>query len=94
MDKNTFRAVAHKHPALIQQPYDALMGLTGFDAIYTICETLGGATVYIPSARKMFAECLAKEAQSEFTGYNYEGLAKKYGFSARHLRRILSHDGA
>jgi len=65
------------------------MGLEGFDAIYALCENLGGATIYVPSARKIFAGCLEKEALKEFNGYNIDTLAKKYGFSDRHLRRML-----
>lgn len=90
MDKQILRQAARRHPASILQPYDALMDLQGFDAIYSICENLGGATIYVPSARKIFAQCLEKEAAQEFNGYNYEVLAKKYGFSDRHLRRMLS----
>ena len=89
MDKDILRQAAQRHPAAILQPYDALMGMEGFDAIYTLCESLGGATVYIPSARKIFAECLVKEAKKEFNGYNYDSLAKKYGFSGQHMRRLL-----
>ena len=89
MDKHILRLAAKRHPASILQPYDTLMGLEGFDAIYAICENLGGATIYVPSARKIFAECLEKEIALEFNGYNYETLAKKYGFSRRHLRRML-----
>ena len=90
MDKNILRQAAQRHPADIMQPYDALMGMEGFDAIYTLCENLGGATVYIPSARKIFVECLVKEAMNEFNGYNYDSLARKYGFSGRHMRRLLN----
>ena len=89
MDKHTLRQAAERHPTSILQPYDALMGLEGFDAIYALCENLGGATIYVPSIRKIFAQCLEKEAALEFNGYNYEALAKKYGFSDRHLRRVL-----
>ena len=89
MDKHILRQAAKRHPASILQPYDVLMDLEGFDAIYAICENLGGATVYVPSARKIFAGCLEKEAALEFNGYNYEAVAKKYGFSGRHLRRLL-----
>jgi len=89
MDKQLIRKAAEQHPALILQPFDALIGLEGFDALYTLCENVGGATVYIPTARKMFAECLAQEAFREYNGFNHEILAKKYGYSARHLRRLL-----
>jgi len=90
MDKQVLRQAAERHPTSILHPYDALMGLEGFDAIYAISENLSGATIYVPSIRKIFVECLEKEAALEFDGYNYEALAKKYGFSDRHLRRILS----
>jgi len=89
MNKHIIRQAAQLHPESILQPYDALMGMEGFDAIYTLCENIGGATVYVPSVRKMFFACLEKEAKREFNGYNYESLARKYGFSERHLRRIL-----
>jgi len=89
VEKQLLRQAAERHPDLILHPYDALMGLQGFDALYTLCENVGGATVYIPSARKMFAECLTKEALGEYNGFNHELLAKKYGYSARHLRRLL-----
>jgi len=89
MNKHIIRQAAERHPSLIVQPYDALMGMEGFDAIYTLCENIGGATVYVPSLKKMFAECLVREARLEFNGYNYEALAKKYGFSHRHLRRLM-----
>ena len=92
MDKDILRQAAQRHPSAILQPYDTLIGLEGFDAIYTLCENLGGTTVYIPSARKMFAECLLKEAMREFNGCNYNNLAKKYGFSLSHMRKLL--DGA
>ena len=89
MDKHILRQAAQRHPSLILHPYDALMGLEGFDAIYAICENLGGATVYVPSVRKIFAGCLEKEAVGEFNGCNYDTLAKKYGFSSRHMRRLI-----
>ena len=89
MYKQILRQAAQRHPAAILQPYDALMGLEGFDAIYALCENLGGATIYIPSARKIFAGCLEQEAALEFNGYNFDALAKKYGFTGRHLRQVL-----
>ena len=89
MNKQILRKAALRHPASIMRPFDALIGLEGFDAIYTLSESLSGATIYVPSARKIFAACLEKEAAREFDGYNYDALAKKYGYSSRHLRRML-----
>ena len=90
MKKETIRQAAELHPSLILQPYDALMWLSGFDVLYSLCENVGGATVYIPTARTMFAGCLNREALREYDGYNADRLAKKYGFSHRHMRRMLS----
>jgi len=89
MEKHIIKQAAQRHPNSILQPYDAIMGMEGFEAIYTLCENIGGATVYVPSVRKVFAECLTKEALREFNGYNYDALAKKYGYTSRHLRRLL-----
>jgi len=71
------------------QPYDTILGLDGFEAIYTITQQLGGLTVYIPHARKIFARCLEIEARREFKGCNFTSIAKKYGYTDRHMRRIL-----
>jgi len=89
MDKYIIKQAAQRHPNLIMQPYDALINMEGFDAIYTLCENIGGATVYVPSIRKIFSECLVKEALGEFNGYNINALARKYGYSDRHLRRLI-----
>ncbi|MCL2572826.1 MAG: hypothetical protein FWE11_10560 [Defluviitaleaceae bacterium] len=89
MNKNVIRQAAQRHPESILQPYDALIGMDGFDTIYTLCEIMGGATVYVPSMKKIFAECLELEALREFNGYNIGDLSKKYGFSHRHLNRLL-----
>jgi len=89
MERHTIKQAALRHPNLILPPFDALIDLEGFDALYTLCENIGGATVYVPSIRKMFAECLTKEALREFNGYNFDALARKYGYTARHLRRLL-----
>jgi len=90
MNKQILRQAAERHPSAILHPFDVLMEQGGFDSLYTLCETLGSTTVYIPSIRRMLMDCLAKEATSEFDGYNYNILAKKYGFSDRHLRRLLT----
>jgi len=90
MDKQILRQAAERHPSAILQPYDILMEQSGFDTLYTLWETLGSTTIYVPSIRRMLMDCLAKEAIREFNGYNYKDLAKKYGFSERHLRRLLT----
>ena len=81
---------AKLHPAHILMPFDALLGHEGVDAINALCDVMGGATVYIPTARRVFAACIEQQMILEFNGYNYNELARKYGYSSKHVRRLLS----
>ena len=91
MDKTLIRNAAMLHPSEIMQPYDTLLNLEGFDAIYALADQLGGLTIYMPTIRSIFARCIEREVLHEFNGNNFVNLAKKYGFSERHLRRILGY---
>jgi Mor family transcriptional regulator len=90
MDYGLLRLAADKHKAHILEPFDEIMRLYGYDAIRTLCDYFGGSTVYIPSLQTVLKRCLEREAVSEFNGGNYAQLAHKYGFSERHLRRIVN----
>lgn len=89
MNKSILRQAAQRHPSEIMHPYDVIMGLDGFDAICAIGEHMGGLSVYVPSIRTIFARCLEAEARSEYKGGSIAALAQKYGFTERHMRRIL-----
>ena len=89
MDKSLLRKVAILHPSHVMQPYDTLLEMCGFDALYEFTQQLGGLSIYVPLTRKVFSKCLEIEARKEFTGDNYSALAKKYGYADRHMRRIL-----
>jgi Mor family transcriptional regulator len=65
----------------------------GLEAVFAICEFFGGHTVYVPSARTIFARCLEREAKSQFNG-NVKELSRKFGFTERHMRRMLNRKGA
>ena len=88
--KSIMRQAALKHPSFIMPPYDAMLNLDGFDAICTFAELTGGTSIYVPSPRTIFFHCLEEEAAREFNGADYRSLCRKYGFSERHLRRMLS----
>jgi len=89
MDRTLLRRAAMLHTKEILPPYNAMLDLDGFDAIYTFAEHVGGSTIYVPNIRSIFARCLEREAEQEFTGFNFADLAKKYGFSERHIRRAI-----
>ena len=89
MDKSVLRKAAFEHRSEIMQPYDTLLDLDGFDAICAFTELVGGLTIYVPQERTIFARCMELAARQEFTGSNFAALAKKYGYTERHMRRIV-----
>lgn len=91
MNKEILRQAAQLHPTEILQPYDAMIEMDGFDAICAFAEHLGGLTIYVPSARSIFSRCLELEARKEFNGKNLNMLAKKYGYTERHMRRLMMY---
>ena len=91
MNKAIMREAAKNYPDLIQPPYDEIIRHDGFDAVYAFSELMGGMPVYVPSCRKIFSACLLAQAKRE---YDYENvslvaLARKYGFTEKHLRKML-----
>ena len=91
MNKELLRNAVLTNQGEILQPYDALINLDGFDAICALSENLGGFTVYIPSTRTIFAKCLEQAARQEYNGQNLPTLARKYGYTERHMRRIINN---
>ncbi len=90
MDKNLISHAANEHRADILEPFGLFMELYGFEAVCALCENFSGSTVYIPTLHTVFKRCLEREAAKEFDGANYGQLARKYGFSERHIRGIMS----
>lgn len=91
MKHEFLKKVARQYPKEILEPYDAIMDEFGFEALCSIVDYLGGATVYIPNKRTIFKGCLEQEALKEFShGRSIKYLTQKYGFTDRHLRRIVN----
>lgn len=78
------------HPEHILMPFDALLGHTGVDAIVALSVVLGGSTVYIPSVRGIFSKCIAQQILEEYDGSNIRQLALKYGYTTKHIYRLLN----
>ena len=90
MDKTILKQAALNHPAEIMQPFATLQEMMGLDATLVFIEQLSGMMVYVPNMRTIFAGCLEQEARREFNGSNFTALAKKYGYTERHIRRMLA----
>jgi Mor family transcriptional regulator len=50
---------------------------------------LGGAHIYVPQRRALERARVIAEMRSRFNGRNAGELAREYGLSSRHARRIL-----
>lgn len=87
------KAAAEINPEMIPPPYDEIYAAGGFDALYTVLGLLGGRSVYIPSLRTVLAKCIEAEARKERETdkrATYNGIARKYGYSCRHLKKLIN----
>jgi len=91
INKNILKQAAMLHPEEIMQPFDEIMGLHGFDVVYTLAEHFSGCTIYVPNVRTIFSRCIEEEARKEFRGGSIAMLSRKYGYTERHLRRMFGH---
>jgi len=89
MSISAIKNAALLHPSEVLEPFDQIIEAVGIDPVFVFAEQFGGQTVYIPNAKSIFFRCMEIEVLKEFTGKNTMSLAKKYGFTERHMRRIV-----
>ena len=90
LDKNLIKSAAEKYGGAVLQPFGRLIPMDGFEAVYSLVQEYGGGNIYIPGIRKVFGGCLEKQMLLEFDGGNARQLAFKYGFSERHVTKLLA----
>ena len=92
MTASAIKLAADAHVELIPPPYDELYKALGYDGFTVLFEHLGSMHVYIPSLRSVLAEAILAQAVKECENRHmtHEQIAKKYGFTGRHLRRLLN----
>ena len=89
MDKKTYVTLVKLHPAEVLEPFDEIIELIGIEPTMTFIDHFQGQQIYVPTMKKVVTGCFIKQAKEEFNGGNYRILCQKYGFSERHLRRLL-----
>ena len=72
----------------IMPPFDSIIDIIGFNSLCELVEKFGGSAIYIPTKKRLFSNCIAKQIQNEFDGGNYRELAIKYNFCERTIRNI------
>jgi Mor family transcriptional regulator len=92
MDKERIKAIAMQYQDYILHPFGEMMDMSGFDAITAFAQTFGGSSVYVPSVRTIFKQCIEQDifhCHVNNKNINIHAMSKTYGFSERHIRNLL-----
>jgi len=73
------------------EPFDEYYAAHGFDAVFSMVQLFGGMTLYIPQMRTIFQQPLELCAKNDWINHSYTffDLARKYGWTERHWRRVM-----
>jgi len=77
------------HKELILPPYDEIIDLNGLDAIAAFSRAFSGSSIYVPSLRTIFKDCIDTEIHNQYNGKNIRSLAKDFNLSERYIRNLL-----
>lgn len=75
---------------MLPEAHRRLADVIGLEATLRLCETYGGAPLYIPKLDALAAAQRARRIRSEYDGMNTALLARRYGVSMRTVQMILS----
>lgn len=70
-----------------------MLDIVGEDAFVEISKLYGGDVVYVPTYKSIIRASRNREIVRKFDGFNASKLAREYGISLNHLKRILSGSG-
>jgi len=82
-----------RHCADIKADYPELYITLGLEKAGEVMRALGDMRVYFPALRRSASDKIRDLIVTEFNGYNYYQLARKYGYTERNIRHILSASG-
>ena len=89
MNDNLLKEVAMRYQEHILPPYDAMIDMDGFEAICELVRNFGSSSVYVPSLRTIFGQCLELDMMEHYNGTNVRELVKKYGYSEKFVRNLI-----
>jgi len=94
LDMGRLRAAAARFPGCVRGPFRDMMECPdGAGAVFALVGGYGGSTVYVPTLRNLFGECLLRGAAEEYDGRNAREIAGWYGYSADYVKRVLRNPG-
>lgn len=94
MNETILKNAADQYKECILPPFGEFMDMDGFDAICAFSKTFGGSSVYIPSVRTIFKQCIEQDMIRRYCRKrkNIHELVRAYGFSERHIRNVLKNE--
>jgi len=78
-----------RHCADVMTEYPDLVKMLGMVKSKNVLRALGGDWVYFPAIKRSALDTIKKAIAADYNGYNLSTVARKYGYTERHIRRIL-----
>ncbi len=72
----------------LDEPYYTIAKEFGLEIAFGIIELFQGSQVYFPQLERHCNNKVRELIVEEFDGYNFDYLAKKYGYTVRWVRKI------
>jgi hypothetical protein len=74
----------------ISGEYPELTSMLGMEKAARFINAIGDIWIYFPKLRRSAFDKIKASIINDFKGYNYHRLAQKYGYTERHIRRIVA----
>ena len=71
------------------ESYNTIVEIIGEPAARTLCEELGGDTIYLPKPESLDAADKAERIRAEYTGTNIKELALKYNLTRMRVHQLV-----
>lgn len=84
------KAIKFKKSYDLNKDYQEIVKCIGKAKTDRLIRGFYGEHVYFSSMKKALKTQIHGEIHKEFNGYNYKQLAKKYGYTERAIRKIIS----
>jgi len=86
--KKDAQEIAERYADQIMPPFDEIMRVGNFEALFAFLTLYGGNYVHIPKLKTVLRSCIIKDLETR-QDIDIKAYAKKYGFSCRWVRKKL-----
>lgn len=77
--------------SMLPEEYQETAEVIGVEAFLKLCYHYGGSNLYIPKQDRVTRHIRDSKIKKEFKGGNYKELARKFGLSESHIRKIVGN---